>query len=293
MNRARLVVLVVWGTLAACAGSAGTQSIEEDAGYGPTRIDAGKKDAAKGDSAVGPDSDVVVEIDAGKKDSGLKDVGTPDVVIADVAQPDVAPPPDAGPDAFVDAGPPSTTLVINEIDYDQPVNDDAEFVEIYNRSAGAVDLTNLALAFFNGTTAGQASTEYLRIDLGPGSLGPGQYLLVRASAGVADAGGASVVINFNAVKNNVQNGERDSIIIVNKVSNAVIDAVTYEPLVGSGAPFNGTYTLVEGHATTAADLETAVGALVRSPTSVDTNDNDADFKFTTTPTPGRANVITP
>lgn len=290
MKRARLVVLVVWGALAACAGSAGTQSVEEDAGYGPPRIDGGRKDAAKGDAE--PDADTVVELDAGKKDSGSKDSSAVDVNVPDVTVPDATPPPDAGPDAFIDAGPPSTTLVISEIDYDQPVNDDAEFVEIYNRSAGAVALTNLALAFFNGTTSGQASSEYLRIDLGTGSLGPGEYLLVRASATVTNTGAATVIKDFAAIKNNVQNGERDSIVIVDKVSNAIIDAVTYEPLLGSGSPTHGTYSLVEGHATTAADLETGVGSLIRI-NAVDTNDNDADFKFTTTPTPGAANTLTP
>jgi hypothetical protein len=295
MKTARIIVLGVLGALAACAGSSGTESVD-DGGTGPVRIDGGRKDAAaKADSGDEGEGDAAITLDAGKKDSGsgLKDAGTSDVSVSDAAPSDANPPLDASfVDAFVDAGPASTTLVINEIDYDQPINDDAEFVEIYNVSAGTVDLTNLALAFFNGSTSGQASTEYLRIPLGPGSLGAGEYLLVRATATVTDAGTASIVKEFAAAKNNVQNGERDSIAIVDVISNAVVDAVTYQPLDGA-QPMNATYTLVEGHVATAVDSNTVVGSIVRAPNGNDTNDNDVDFSFTSTPTPGAANVVTP
>ena len=46
----------------------------------------------------------------------------------------------------------STTLVINEVDYDQPGTDAAEFVEIKNVGAAAVDLSGYELVMVNGAT---------------------------------------------------------------------------------------------------------------------------------------------
>jgi hypothetical protein len=44
----------------------------------------------------------------------------------------------------------STTLVINEVDYDQPSFDTAEFVEIKNVAATPIDLDPYALRLVNG-----------------------------------------------------------------------------------------------------------------------------------------------
>ncbi len=46
---------------------------------------------------------------------------------------------------------PNTDLVINEIDYDQPSTDTAEFVEIRNNGDLAPDLTGWTLEFVNGS----------------------------------------------------------------------------------------------------------------------------------------------
>ena len=54
-----------------------------------------------------------------------------------------------------------TTLVINEIDYDQVGTDVAEFVEIYKPTPYPIDLTDMALVFVNGGT----NTEYGRVSL--------------------------------------------------------------------------------------------------------------------------------
>src|SRR5215211_6889162 len=40
----------------------------------------------------------------------------------------------------------STTLVINEVDYDQPSTDTAEFLELKNVSGAAIDLASVSLA---------------------------------------------------------------------------------------------------------------------------------------------------
>ena len=46
-------------------------------------------------------------------------------------------------------------------------------------------------------------------------------------------------------------------------------------------------------AATVADSNTDNGSLARLPDGQDTNDAAADWRFTTTPTPGAANVATP
>jgi len=44
-------------------------------------------------------------------------------------------------------------LVINELDYDQPSIDDAEFIEIMNTGTSSVNLNGYALQMVNGGTA--------------------------------------------------------------------------------------------------------------------------------------------
>jgi len=45
----------------------------------------------------------------------------------------------------------STSLVINEVDYDQVGGDDAEFIEIKNVSGSVVNLTDVSLDLINGS----------------------------------------------------------------------------------------------------------------------------------------------
>ena len=69
--------------------------------------------------------------------------------------------------------------VINEVDYDQPGTDTAEFVELYNPFATPVDLTGLALVFATGTNA-----DYMRVPLS-GSLAAGAYLVIGVGGTIA------------------------------------------------------------------------------------------------------------
>ena len=57
----------------------------------------------------------------------------------------------------------SSTLVINEIDYDQPGTDGAEFLELKNVSAGPVALGGHSVVLVNGTGGG--ATTYQTIAL--------------------------------------------------------------------------------------------------------------------------------
>ena len=47
---------------------------------------------------------------------------------------------------------PSPSLIINEVDADTPSTDDAEFVELYDGSAGNTPLDGMVLVFYNGNS---------------------------------------------------------------------------------------------------------------------------------------------
>jgi len=54
----------------------------------------------------------------------------------------------------------STGLVINEVDYDQPGTDLAEFVEIYNSGASPVSLQDISLVLPNGADTNEADQDW-------------------------------------------------------------------------------------------------------------------------------------
>lgn len=170
-------------------------------------------------------------------------------------------------------------LVINEVDYDQPGMDEAEFIEIMNPSAkDTVDLTGYELVFLNGAQSGPKK-DYAHYALS-GTLAPRGYL-VYAAAGVTVGAGARVVrfANINAI----QNGPNDAIAIVK--DGEVIDSLSY------GGSLAEPCNFVEGTPAKAYDSNTITGALIRFPDGADTGDADKDWRFTATPTPGRANLL--
>ena len=178
-------------------------------------------------------------------------------------------------------------LVINEVDYDNIGTDTAEFVEIFNPSTNTLSLDNLALIFVNGAN----NTEYRRVNLS-GNLA-GQGYLVVATPGVTVAPGATV-INFANALDNIQNGAPDAVLLFDTASHQIVDALSYEGAITAavltGEP--GIFNLVEGTVlpTATADVNNANGSLSRLPNGNDTNDNNADWRFTNALTPGAANV---
>ena len=180
-------------------------------------------------------------------------------------------------------------LVINEIDYDQPPpgNDAAEFIEIYNGAAGTVTLDGLSLFLVNGNPTSLAS--YREIAL-TGSLAAGAYLVIANAAVVVPTGTARVLLPDNVV----QNGAPDGAILVRHATSEVIDALSYEGAITSASldGLTGMFNLVEmtALATAVADSNTAPGSLGRLPNGADTNNASLDWAFTSTPTPGAANV---
>ncbi len=162
-------------------------------------------------------------------------------------------------------------LVINEIDYDQPGGDTAEFVELYNAGAAPVDLTGYSLEFINGSGGGAAI--YRTIALNPVMLAAGDYFVVCADITMVSNCDQDSTPNTNWI----QNGAPDAVGLFDNTA-SLIDSVSYEGSVPgfvetSGAP---------------ADSTSMDGSISRAIDGVDTNNNSVDFVFLPI-TPGTSN----
>src|SRR5204863_456180 len=100
------------------------------------------------------------------------------------------------------AAAPAGRLVINEVDYDNVGTDSAEFIEIYNPSAAAVNLGNLAVVLVNG----QTSTEYARVNLSlaGSSLAAGAYLVIGHASVLASVPAGTLVIQITTPQDFIQ-----------------------------------------------------------------------------------------
>ena len=76
--------------------------------------------------------------------------------------------------------------------------------------------------------------------------------------------------------------------------NTLLDALSYEGAITAATIGTKMFDLVEGTMlpVDVADSNTAEGTLARIPDATDTGNASADWAFTTTPTPGAANVGT-
>ena len=169
---------------------------------------------------------------------------------------------------------PNTDLVINEIDYDQPGTDAAEFVEIFNHGTAATDLTGWTLDLVNGN----GGAVYLSIDLSGYTLAAGDYFVVCGDA----ANVANCDLDVSPDTNLIQNGAPDAVAL--SFNGTLIDAVSYEG--DTAVPYT------EGSGVGLAD-NGVDGSISRCPNGVDTDQNNVDFTFTGTSTPGAENGCTP
>lgn len=165
-------------------------------------------------------------------------------------------------------------LVINEIDYDQPGSDTGEFVEIYNASMDPISLTGVVLEMVNGN--GDSVYNTYALDSAAAELAPGEFLVVGVQAVIdtLPAGTPSVVASNNFAQNGAPDGAR---LVGSDAS--VLDSLSYE----------GNMSTTEGSG--GAGTDSTTGSLSRLVDGQDTDDNSVDFGFTTTSTPGAANVI--
>jgi hypothetical protein len=182
----------------------------------------------------------------------------------------------------------SAHIVLNEIDYDQPGTDTNEYIELYNGTGSAADISHLAVVFVNGAN----NLEYARVAL-TGTLAADGYLVIASSTVMVDLNATKVL--FGAASNNIQNGNPDGVLILDTQTGEVVDALSYGGSI-TMATINGVTgprSLVEGTAATATDSGTSPGALIRNPNGHDSDNAATDWVFTTTLTPGAANVKTP
>jgi hypothetical protein len=155
-----------------------------------------------------------------------------------------------------DVGP--ARLVINEVDYDQPGTDSAEFVEIKNTGLGPVELAGVSLRLINGGTG----SVYQDIALPATSLAAGDHFVVCANAATVPNCDLDVAPDTNLI----QNGAPDAVALFD--GDLLIDALSYE---GDVAGF------VEGSGTGLEDATQAFFGLSRFPDGVDSDQNNVDF----------------
>jgi hypothetical protein len=165
--------------------------------------------------------------------------------------------------------PPFGALVINEVDYDQPLQDMAEFVELYNRGPAAARLTGLELTMVNGSNGDLYATHVLP-----------DFVLEEGHHFVVCSDTASVLncdLRINGFT--VQNGPADAVALMD--GQVILDTVSYE---GDAPP-----PWTEGTGVVIGDSGSIGGlGLSRSPDGVDTDVNNADWILACI-TPGSSN----
>lgn len=165
-------------------------------------------------------------------------------------------------------------VVINEIDYDQPGSDIAEFIELYNSDTSAVSLDGYTLELINGTNGNAYNT----FDLSGLSINANSYLVLCDNT--------SAVANCNldiASAGWIQNGGADGDAVALLSGGMLIDSLAYE---GIGS-FLGTYA--EGGNATIDDSNSIVISIARLPNGLDSNINASDFNSACL-TPGSSNI---
>jgi uncharacterized protein len=162
----------------------------------------------------------------------------------------------------------STTLVINEIDYDQPGTDTAEFLELRNVATAPVSLAGRSLQFVNGSN----NQTYATVALPATELAPGARFVVCGDA--ANVRNCNLDVDPNS--NLIQNGDPDAVALLDGAT--IVDAVSY----GGAVP-----GFSEGTAGAPRDAGTPQ-SIARVPDGCDSDDNRTDFQLVV-PTPGASN----
>ena len=176
-----------------------------------------------------------------------------------------------------DTGPALPTLVISELDYDQPSTDTMEFIELYNFGAAPVSCAGLTLEFGNGATVGVPV--YLSQTLGCAEIAPASFYVLGSEGLRATLPGGCGSQRLGTVESNlIQNagtaGDAVRLVFDTGGTPLVVDSLAYDVAVpgwGEGSP-------------APADAGTFVNSLQRQPAGRDTDDNAADF-FVLLPTP--------
>ena len=163
-----------------------------------------------------------------------------------------------------------SSIIINEIDYDQPGTDVAEFIELFNSGTSAVSLDNYSIDLVNGSN----SISYRTIDLSGFSINANDYFVVCGDATQV----ANCDYGFTTTSGWFQNGAPDAVGLYENTT--LLDSLSYE---GALSPFT------EGSPLTISDSNTDILSIGRIMVGMDSNNNLLDFELGCI-TPGTANV---
>jgi len=161
-------------------------------------------------------------------------------------------------------------LVINEIDYDQPGSDTAEFIELFNTDSSSVSLDSYFIDLINGSN----SSSYRTIDLTGFSINANGYFVVCGDASLV----ANCDYSFTTSSSWFQNGSPDAVALYS--DSTIVDSLSYE---GYQSPFT------EGSELLLEDNNTEILSIIRMPDGFDNNDNASNFQLGCI-TPGTANI---
>lgn len=181
------------------------------------------------------------------------------------------------------------TLVINEVEGDNPGTDDSEFIEILNVGPEPVPLAGLALSIIDGFN-GARGVELQRIPLDDAgaSIPSGGYLVWGPPSVLAALPAGVLMLAAPAATNNLGSG-RNGVALIDTVALEVLDAFTYGGSVIAELPgFPAPVDLVEGSPSRLDDRGTADG-FSRIPNGRDTANAVRDWTLLPT-TPGMENA---
>lgn len=184
-------------------------------------------------------------------------------------------------------------LVINEIDYDQPGLDSAEYVELYNAGPNPVNLADFKLVLFNGSTSGTGNVPYDSVQLPSQTLNVGSYFVICGNSGKVPNCNLTFVAASNAIQNaasaTATTPSPDAVYIQDVQQGNIIDVVSYEGdciapyFETAGVPAANSDTVV------ADTIMSRFYSIGRYPDGTDSNNNSVDFNRMCS-TPGAANV---
>ncbi|MEJ7604547.1 MAG: lamin tail domain-containing protein [Kofleriaceae bacterium] len=176
-------------------------------------------------------------------------------------------------------------LVINEVDYDQPGTDTAEYIEIHNPSGATIPLAGKQVLLVNGNDG----TVYETVQL-TGSLPANGYLVIAGANVTVPPGVLKIDADWTNPTGDIQNGMPDGVALIDNVAHTLIDAVSYEgAMLTIDLPgFPGPVSLTEG-GTPAVAIDMGPGAFCRSPNGKDTDKTVDDWKVCDTTSVGTAN----
>ena len=175
-------------------------------------------------------------------------------------------------------GPTGGDLVINEIDYDQPGTDAAEFIEIYNADSADVSLSGFSLELVNGSGGGAAV--YKTIPLPATTLAAGDFFVVCGDA--SQVAGCDLDVSPNS--NLIQNGAPDAVALT--FGGAIVDTVSYEGDLPGFTEGSGAGLEDPGSGGVGGGNDNK--SISRLPDGFDTDQNNVDFQVVCA-TPGSAN----